>query len=137
MGKHFKQLTFKALKASNQILYQKKASKTFAFQKNRKVKNFILFKSKLFNHFTLNLSTQKKEKRSIKKTKMAAEMKSNQTIEEMTKMSALELVSQSDFYRKEEKQVKSVQADDVKIARQWSTSLDDQFYDSNKKCTIM
>jgi len=96
-----------------------------------------LFKSKLFNHFTLNLSTQKKEKRSIKKTKMAAEMKSNQTIEEMTKMSALELVSQSDFYRKEEKQVKSVQADDVKIARQWSTSLDDQFYDSNKKCTIM
>merc|ERR1712176_1403237 len=55
------------LKPQTKSFIKKKASKTFAFQKNRKVKNFILFKSKLFNHFTLNLSTQKKGKKKHQK----------------------------------------------------------------------
>merc|ERR1712157_312578 len=68
MGKTLQATNFQStLKPQTKSFIKKKASKTFAFQKNRKVKNFIFFKSKLFNHFTLNLSTQKKEKRSIKK----------------------------------------------------------------------
>lgn len=67
---------------------------------------------------------------------MAAELKTEEIIEEMTKMSALEMVSKSDFYRQEEKKLTSNQTDEVRMERRWSVTQDDQFYDS-KKCTIM
>merc|ERR1712121_408545 len=121
------------------LIRQKRLKTSPCFSTEQKFQNSVhSFEEKesardLFTHFILKLVDQKR-KESIK---MAAEMKANQTIEEMTQMSTLDLVSQTDFYRQEEKAVKSVAADDVRIARRWSASQEEQFQDASKKFTIM
>merc|ERR1712105_533898 len=125
-------------KATNLQNLIKKINQIFKTLKTQSIQA----KKQTVQSFHFELPYQRKEVASNrttttkKKNNMAAELKTEKIIEEMTKTSALEMVSNSDVYRQEEKKLTSNQTDEVRMERRWSVTQDDQFYDS-KKCTIM